>query len=454
MFKNWSGEHIEWEYEFLERLLEPLCEVIDTFVKRFDYEKMRLSRDELAPNAVEGDNDEVMEAKKGDVAKLIKKTAVAVVVHLLSAKCEAFKLIAKAVGRRARWFEGCECHKEIWTTKWTSRKRKFEEFAKSVPGQRDCIWKGRRTTDMALGEVNNIVQDIHDATSDRLEEIINRMAGEDSAYLTTAIQELKDAIAEELADKFAYFQELPWLIAGLDGDRIGNRAGAIHVAHRIVANCTALETSGGMARAHRETVLFWTSHADTVRLIARGGLASWQERPKCGIQVKQKALLPCVNRWVEQAHACVKKLMDVAPNMGPAQVSATLRFKEHAEFLLNSSAPRSFITANWFTRIFIAEKFAYSGVWKGMKPSIQLEIIYGFGVQAQFKDFSRQSSAVKKFGATARAIGVAPHTVALGDESRLAIEYARSVLTKGMVFALPVEVCRDSISKVGAISSL
>ena len=36
MFKNWSGEHIEWEYEFSERLMAPLCEVLETFIDKFD----------------------------------------------------------------------------------------------------------------------------------------------------------------------------------------------------------------------------------------------------------------------------------------------------------------------------------------------------------------------------------------------------------------------------------
>ena len=75
-------------------------------------------------------------------------------------------------------------------------------------------------------------------------------------------------------------------------------------------------------------------------------------------------------------------------------------------------------------------------------------------MNAQFKDMSKPSMVVRKFDAVAKAVGVAPHTSALGDESRLLVDYVRSLLLDGCVFSLPTEVCKIAVSTVGATSSL
>ena len=94
-----------------------------------------------------------------------------------------------------------------------------------------------------------------------------------------------------------------------------------------------------------------------------------------------KTLLPTVNRWVEQAHAVVPKVMTAAPNMGPAQVSATLRVGGHCEFTLPKieSQSRTFLKVHWFTRNFIAKRFKFSGggkAWhdiRSLKQSTAME---------------------------------------------------------------------------------
>ena len=42
-------------------------------------------------------------------------------------------------------------------------------------------------------------------------------------------------------------------------------------------------------------------------------------------------------------------------------------------------------------------------------------------MNAQFKDMSKPSMVVRKFDAVAKVVGLAPHTSALGDESRLLV---------------------------------
>ena len=76
---------------------------------------------------------------------MMKRVSEAVKVDRLPLKVEMFRTVAKTVGTTARWFEGCECHKDIWTQRYSSRKRKWETFAQACPGQSDCIWKGKKS---------------------------------------------------------------------------------------------------------------------------------------------------------------------------------------------------------------------------------------------------------------------------------------------------------------------
>ena len=104
----------------------------------------------------------------------------------------------------------------------------------------------------------------------------------------------------------------------MDGRRAGNYTGAVAIATEIVAECTEMVLNGSMDRAHRETVRLWEHRQHSIKALARAELAHLSSAPKFGVYVKQKALLPSVNRWVEQAHARVKSIMDDSPNMGPA----------------------------------------------------------------------------------------------------------------------------------------
>ena len=53
---------------------------------------------------------------------------------------------------------------------------------------------------MALGELEYIIQDIHNATSDKFELMMNSLPPADRTYTVAMMQEQKDALTEYFSD--------------------------------------------------------------------------------------------------------------------------------------------------------------------------------------------------------------------------------------------------------------
>ena len=62
MFRHWSAEQINWEFEFLERVLDPMTDVIETFIQFYDIERMRLRGGEAVPGVLPGAADELVQS--------------------------------------------------------------------------------------------------------------------------------------------------------------------------------------------------------------------------------------------------------------------------------------------------------------------------------------------------------------------------------------------------------
>lgn len=446
LFKSWSSAKVDWDYEFLEKLLGPLTEIIDLFIEHFCEARMQLRN-----NLVRDDTVEDSEDRKAEIAQKIKKCAAAIEVHHLALKTWAFLFIAKVVGNRARWFEGCDCHAHIWQLK-VAHKRKYDIF-QSENTMHTCVWKAKRATHMALGEINKIQSEIMDATSAEYERRLRNISADDRAYMVGCVQEIKDGLVEFYTAKFFYFLKLPWSVAAIDGARIGNWHGAVARAKVIVSEIQAMELNGTLAKAHRKSVALWTSHKHALIAFSRGEVKDELEHPRFMIFVKKLALLLTATRWVEQAHAVVKNIMDVSSNITPAMCSANLRFAEHIDQLLSDPLGRAFVAANFYTRNFLFDRFGYAGLWRGMEPVTQLQKIYSFDPVSQFAQNPEAIVGARRFAAAAKAVGDAPFQAAVSGTVKLAIDYLRSVLQEGVVFSLPTEVINLATTTVGMAAS-
>jgi hypothetical protein len=449
-FVYWQAAKIDWEYEFLERVLDPLTEVIGDLIRCYDTRKMTAATRNVAYNGEEGAGNE---SRKDEVKKLVKATGVALELPLLPIKCEAFRIVAKAIGRRARWFEGCHCHAEIWQEQHTSRKRKYELFRKETHLD-TCIWKAKRATDMALGEIDNIKQELYAVTSPKYEELLAGLSPGERDYTVGLVRQLQDSIAEFLTAKFAHYQQLPWVWAGLDGARIGNYHGAVSKARWIVERMTAIFASTDWRKQHRKTLKLWRAHEFHIKRLARGEIQDEAEAPAMFVAIKKIALLLSATRWVEQAHAALKAILDKDKHMTPAGASATLRFPEHVTHVLHDDEARAYVAGNWNTRNMTSDRFGFAGIISGMDPAEQLRRIYRSSVGTQFRDNAAERIVTSQYIAAERAVGAGAHLHVIGDEVKLALDYIRALASERTVFSIPKEVADQCITEVGKAKAL
>eukprot|EP00969_Alexandrium_andersonii_P087474 3859307-Alexandrium_andersonii.AAC.1 len=95
--QSWSKTLVRWRWEFLADTLNPLLvsDRLETMLADFDLGKI-----------VAGDDIDAAFLKGVDEAKRDPS---------FLPLAEAFRVIGNAVNREMMWFDGCECHKHIWT---------------------------------------------------------------------------------------------------------------------------------------------------------------------------------------------------------------------------------------------------------------------------------------------------------------------------------------------------
>ena len=136
-----------WEFEFLSRFLKPLNPVLPHLIVNYSVVKMRVGRG--SDEAAFADAAENCAASRQEVAKRINGVGTAVDTPRLAEKSIFLEAFAVAVERRSHWFMGCDCHEDLWLQD-ISYDKKIEQIRQMYPGHDNCMWEGKRCTEMAL----------------------------------------------------------------------------------------------------------------------------------------------------------------------------------------------------------------------------------------------------------------------------------------------------------------
>ena len=70
---------------------------------------------------------------------------------------------------------------------------------------------------MGLGEINDICGEIRNATSETLEMQMAHHAQAERNHIISYMSDIREGLCEYYSDKYAYYQELPWVVAALNG---------------------------------------------------------------------------------------------------------------------------------------------------------------------------------------------------------------------------------------------
>jgi len=165
--------------------------------------------------------------------------------------CEMNRSHGKILERFAKRLEGCECHRELLTSRmsWKSKKRKLKQES----GHANCYMRSRQGAWFQGRGLSLLFAEIDSCTSDLLQELLSSMAPGERALLVRLQLELADRLKEELLDKLGFHRELPYCIIGIYyGEVIG---GCVQRAKEILRKALdefdTTVASGRGAKLHR-----------------------------------------------------------------------------------------------------------------------------------------------------------------------------------------------------------
>jgi hypothetical protein len=169
--------------------------------------------------------------------------------NMFLATAEALRLVAHAAGGQARWCESCACHEHVWTAGGSFAKR--QKLLEISSGRARCPWKGRRGPELARGRRKHMAFQVRQANSDRLQRYLFVLDAEQRAIVLSMKQRVSDRLAEEVLDKFAFWEDLPYSLCGCYPPIAGPSQ---EQAARCLQQWEALEHSGKAQRADRLAV--------------------------------------------------------------------------------------------------------------------------------------------------------------------------------------------------------
>lgn len=162
-FKHYGGAQVDWKWEYLTKLLDPVLRVWPLLVRYFDKSAIRAGARNMKEIGA------VSPAALDDVEALVRGKPQLTHMCLLLLRC-----IAKACDLSSHWLEGCRCHVGILTSGGSRATRKRRLGAEA--GIASCPWAGRRGCELSLGEAAALTDRICGASCAEYQELLSNVA--------------------------------------------------------------------------------------------------------------------------------------------------------------------------------------------------------------------------------------------------------------------------------------
>ena len=447
-FESFSGGCFDWRWEKLEGLTKQLREIVPQLLNRW-----RGGSLDQADGRAGDDNDEEHSTKK-----IVAGVILALQTPYLLWWIELMWVLCAVVGSEARWNEGCRCHGDvvIGTGRPYPKRRRVVE---TVVHEDDCVWKGRRTVEHAMGRIEQTCANIRAATSGTLTKIFARMDMSARTSLMGIPPLLKERLVEELVFKLKFYREYPWLILEILAPLFGGTVTQSKARGRHVLDWYDKAVADGVRRPRGFDRLLSGGHASFRRQLE--AYSSTPDLPieSCSvllIELFAYALASTEERGLEAIHGRIGAFAKQAlgAQRVPCSVNALVRFPVTVK-LFKDDGFVAFLHDKWLSDVFpeIMSPWCTPARVRSLTIQMRLAEIYQYDFAGQGKDHSSVRLSLRDWKSKLEPLS----QKGLGDltptETTLC-QYYRGVLQVGGVFSIAAMPVKDRSSVPASLEEI
>jgi hypothetical protein len=438
MFANYSGSHIEWRWEYLEKSLGKLIPLLGHMKTRLNVEA-------------------ILKSDEGNIdPAVVKEARGALDTPFFTEFCLLVWSLGHAVYMFTHILEGCICHGYVWTGKGnfkTKAKRMFD-----LTGYKTCFWKGRMGAWLQVVGLPILEQMIRDSTSDRLQGFLTSMSDARRGAFVHIENAVKCSLIEELTQKLAFHKQSPYNSMGMIWGEFpgGDSAIGKAIAKTNVEEYDELIGNGLGDKVHRVAHRLYAKESRI-----RVELQSWIESsimslrcfPVAFVAVLQYALVPLCGRSVEALHARLNRVRRKCTYIKAPALSAGLRFDAHVALLQGATCFKSFCVQHWRSRKLIDDTLSLrlsSSELKELTRPQKIARIYQSSFADEYRDMNFERAQQKQFLAlTIHCRSGKPLELSVDVRQCMLLVKAKLSNNAGSVYSLPTAIFDSMLTDSG-----
>ena len=337
LFDHYSNVHVNWEWEFLTRALQPLIPLLKHVGQYFDVPTMLGSSKDT-----------------GDIGILTAVGAVLAAEPHFAEVCELAYVLGSVVTKYAKKLETCWCHEPIWKSRSSWKRKKSRLKAES--GHSKCVWKGKTAPWWVAEGLEALFEELATCSSERLDTWLSELPEHKRSKLLRRLKQARHRLIEVLRQKFLFWKHIPYKALGAFwGECGGNES----VSRRLLKECLVeFDQAVAAGRSLHRVARRLFGHGTVCRrefelwLESANSLSFYSTAYQ---YLLEYALCSPVERTIEAIHAMIKRIGSCSPNSLPPYIVSELRESYNLQLLRSNVHFDAMVKKLWWSNHLLSD---------------------------------------------------------------------------------------------------